>query len=88
MIIGGLTGTPAVNRLNYVLPVVRVDHVNGAPLDSGYMLASPMRGLVEGRPNRHPLSFGVSDGGELRVPTGEESEYESVNLGTKQESSG
>ncbi len=85
MIIGGLTGTPTENRLTYVLPVIRVDHVTGEPLDAGLMLASPMRGLVPNRPDRQPVAGGATSGGPSPVPITEESEYEAFNLGTKQE---
>lgn len=68
MFIAGREGKPVNDRLGYVLPVVRVDFRRGTRMDDALLLADRFRGLSKGRPDRAPLKYGVSDGGEGSLP--------------------
>ena len=75
MIIGGHAGKPDKQTLVYSLGVRRVEHRTGEPIDSGLMLVSPFRGLLDNK-QATMINQGVADGGEGSLPPLNAPEYE------------
>lgn len=68
MISTDLGGDPVQARLSYVLKSVRREHRSGDPITArGFMLVSPMRGILD-KLRALPVISGASDGGESTLP--------------------